>query len=355
MRITSLPSTKNSTNNQDDGFNVEVGPPKSDLSTLVFTQKVRTGTPDMSFMVCSTDEHAGLIVAPNGVAAACQVVEIAAGRYNLPTNAKPSFRPTGNGMATVQITPALPEIIVTDAGTVNIDVSGFGLVLNIPDIGAGLQRAVSLSRTGSTNTAVDASLTTTTPSLCQLSLVPNASGSSSLPITFAAGQAAQTVWIQGQDGATGACQIQATTVNYAFTPASPQANMVTPGVQIVLLPPGVDYSGDNVDFQIQVGVPSADGSVLAEAQQVRYGREFTFTVRVLYPAYAQLLSSIPPSPGTAVTVKISQQTYQNTGLLQFDPIAEGLETVTIDTNPEVSHTTAADKEVQVYNPSSGGC
>src|SRR5262249_54761413 len=122
LRIDGLPGSKASSA-ANDNFYVDVGVPRSSLSNLQTTQKVRTGSAGVVITVCSSDSTIGQI-ARAGVTGTCRNVTLAAGQSRTPTDAGNTFQFDAINPGVTVVGGSAFNHIVTDAGTVDVNVSG---------------------------------------------------------------------------------------------------------------------------------------------------------------------------------------------------------------------------------------
>ncbi|MBI1817014.1 MAG: thrombospondin type 3 repeat-containing protein [Deltaproteobacteria bacterium] len=167
-------------------------------------------------------------------------------------------------------------------------------------------------------------------------------------------------WVQGVEGTSGTCQLQATAAGYLVATAT--VDIVTPGIAIQLLDSAIATTAPNAAFQLYVGIPYASGSdfYIATTQEARAGGPgITVTVTNSNALAAQLWSPISPSPAQQVSVLIPSGNFWNSGGgLQFDPLAAGTTTVHA-AGPNLISTVEASVTVNVTAPTpsggGGGC
>jgi hypothetical protein len=315
----------------DDAFYVNVGVPKSDLSTLTSTanQVVRYGSSGFGVTVCSSDPGVGLIVSSTGVDV-CGSATIVANDNNTTSTAL-KFRVAGNGTTTISPPTPNPVYIVTDAGSQDITVTGFSAVVlnnsSTTSIGAGLeQNSFYVQRTGGTATAATITVSSLTPTVCLVSTSGTVAGASTADVTLPAGSAnSNTFWIQALETAGFTCQVQ-TVVGPYVNPGAVSVPIVQPAIQLSGVATSIVYNAALENFYVQIGV--ASGTTFQTAQPVRGGRApFVITVQLTddpadtqHPA--QLISAFSPT-GQQVTTQIPGGSASNTALLQFQPLATG--------------------------------
>ena len=160
-------------------------------------------------------------------------------------------------------------------------------------------------------------------------------GSAGVGIPVANNSTSFSYVIQGVEGATGSAVL--TFSAPGFTSATTTVTIVAPAVEIQGLPGSIGAgAADAISWYVQVGVASADGSVLVEAQNVRAGSPgFVVTLTNSNAAVAQLRSDEPAATGQTVTKPIAPGFYYTQNLvpgttygLAFDPLAAGTTTVT---------------------------
>src|SRR5262249_21158978 len=185
--------------------------------------------------------------------------------------------------------------IVTDAGTVDVNVSGNGLSIetsNTNPIGAGLQQGTYyVQRDGGTSGSLGGAVSNLTPTLCKVSASGTTAGTDNLNLTIASGQATSpTFWVQALDAVLGTCQLQVTASGY-FT-GSGSIDIVKPAIRITNLASSIAFSAANDPFNVEIGIADNAQSTLAAVQQVRAGSAgFDITVSNANSTVGQLTGS----------------------------------------------------------------
>ena len=363
IRIDGLPSSKKTTAS-DDNFYADVGIAKSSLSNLQTTQKVRFGSAGVTVTICSSDTVVGEIVRL-GASGACQSVVLAAGQSRTPTDTTNTFkfRPKGNG--TTVVDAAAAGYLVTDAGTVDVTVTGNALSIESTStypVGAGLQQGTYyVLRDGGTS-AITATVTVLTPTLCKVAPNGSTAGATSIALSIAANATQATFWVQGMEGVVGACQLQVSASGYGT--GSGAVDIVRPAIRLTNLATSMVPTAANDPFNVEIGIADSTQASLAITQTVRFGSGgFDITVTNENALAGQLTGSNASNvavSGQSVTVRILAGQFTNTtGALQrleFDAndAASGVQGTNVESsNPNVLSTTAASQDVVVS--SGGGC
>jgi hypothetical protein len=358
LRIDGLGTSK-STTSGDDSFTVQVGVAKADLKNLQVKQKVRIGAPTLTITVCSSDPFVGKILV-SSVLDTCRTVYLAGGQSDTASGVV-KFRVVAGGTTTVDA--ASPGYIVTDAGTVDVTVSGAGLALSIEStsanaIGAGLQRgSFYVERTGSTSSAITTTVTVLTPTLCKVASSGTAGGVTALAVTIASGSTTSGYfWVQGLENQLGNCQLQVSASGYPT--GSGDVDIVRPAIRVTNIAGSIGSTAANDPFNVEIGIADDSQTTLAEVQQVRAGSlGFSMTVANSNAASGVLVGSNGLNQqvtGQSITVKINAgQSANTTGALQrleFDPddsLAASTGTTISASHPDAISTAGATQTVVV--------
>jgi hypothetical protein len=354
LRIRNLSSSK-TISSSNDAFNVDVGIAKTDLTTLDATQKVRTGSAGKVITVCSSSPTVGAVINGPPAGEGCATTTILASKY---TDATLKFDTGVGGQTTVEATA--PNHITTDAGSVDVTVTGSGslaVISGVNAVGAGLQDGSFLVRAGSATTGtVTVTVTTLTPAACLVASSGTSTGDTTVQVSIPASATdSNAFWVQGLENVVAACQLQATALT-GYLPGSGGTDIVRPALRISGLLASQIYSGANDNFNVQIGTAKSDQSDLEVVQAARWGGPgFDFTIWHSNPPVADLTSTIPPSPAEQVTGRINPaSSISAEGQLQFDPVAEGGTSVSAS-HPSFNTTTAGTVSVAIGSGGGGGC
>jgi hypothetical protein len=134
---------------------------------------------------------------------------------------------------------------------------------------------------------------------------------------------------------------------------------------VTVVPPAIEIQGlatsiaagaaDDSDWYVQVGIPNAGNTAVAQVQDVRAGSPgFVITVTNSEAAVGQLRSDEPAATGQTVTKPIPSGTYYTHNIvvgstygLRFDPLAAGSTVVSATGPAGVISTTQANRTVNV--------
>ena len=154
-------------------------------------------------------------------------------------------------------------------------------------------------------------------------------------MTLPNGQQFVTYYLHGVANTTGSATI--TVVAPGFGQAQHEAQVVAAGVEILQLDPLMsNLSAEDIDVFVEVGIPNATGTALAQIQLVQPGAPFVVTLTNSNATVGRLRSDEPPLIAQSVTKPIQPGIYftlpvaadTNWGLA-FDPLANGTTTVTV--------------------------
>ena len=307
LRITNLGIVTETTAG-DDPFQVQVGIPSPDNSSLAATQQVRAGGGNLTATISSSNSSVGQLLT-NDFPAGAQNVTLAIAEGQLQSAATVAsggiaFRPLAGGSTT--ISAAISGFIATTAASRQVVVSTPAISLSAPaKVGSGLQAAGSLTLATGNHGGLTVSIASSNGLLALVSPDGSTSGGSSVDVVMADGQTEAGFYIQGLDGAAG--QVTITASAAGFTAGSATTRIVTPGLRIVNLAAAASTTADEDPFQVQVGIPDAGNNSLASTQPARAG-------------------------GSGLTATIINSTA-TVGLLKTNGFPAGAQTVTVDIEP----------------------
>lgn len=316
----------------DDPFYARVGIPYGDNSRLQYALDVRAGaTSPLTVTLVSSDPSFGQLVT-TPLTGGSVSVDIAVGESNSPTTVADggvAFEPLTEGTTTV--TASIPEFIATTYASRAVTVTATGMTLNDATVGGGLQLSNSGYLLGSDHGGVDVVITSSDPSVLLVSPNETTPGTASITVSVADGVTLFNYYVQGLEGQTGTATVTATATG--FTDGTATKEVVQPALSLYNLYSTMTTAYSDDPFRVQVGIPDAGQTYMADYQEVRAGApsSYTATVTSSDAGVGQLVTSTVT--GGSVTVEIVAGAYYspNTvvdGGVAFDPLTVGTTTVT---------------------------
>jgi hypothetical protein len=316
----------------NDDFYVRVGIANAQGQFLNELQDIRVGgTPIAVSIATSVPGVAQLVPSQtNGTTAS---VTIPVGQSNSPTTVATggvALDPLTAGTTTVSISSNDATPTSTNGSQV-VTVSAPAITLGTGTVGAGLQRAASISLGAAAPAGgVTVRLTSSQPQVLLLSPNATTAGTDFIDVTINAGFTSATFYAHGVDGQAGTPTISAKAAGYADgTIAQP---VVRPALDVVGLGTTPVASAPNDDFYVRIGIANATGTVLNELQDRRAGQAaLVVTVTNSAANVAQLATST--GTGQSITRTIvagvsNTPTTVATGGVALDPLSAGSTQVT---------------------------
>jgi hypothetical protein len=178
---------------------------------------------------------------------------------------------------------------------------------------------------------VDVVITSSDPSVLLVSPDETTPGTASITVSVADGTTRFDYYVQGVEGQTGSATVTATATG--FTNGTATKDVVQPAISLYGLYSTMTTAYPDDPFRVQVGIPDAGQTYMADYQEVRAGAPSALaaTVTSSNAAVGQLVTST--ASGAEVTVQIAEGWYYSPnsvldGGVAFDPLAVGTTTVT---------------------------
>jgi uncharacterized repeat protein (TIGR01451 family) len=255
-----------------------------------------------------------------------------------------TFDPISPGSTTVTVTgpPGFTTMSVSGVRPVAINGPTITPSLSTVTVGAGLTTPASAFLDASQHGGITVTVTSSDPSRVRLSPDLTTPGTTSINVNVPNGSASVFYYVQGLENLTGSATISLTATGFASAQHSVQ--VVTAGIEFHNLDtPTTSMSADDVDWYVQVGLPCPGNAQLCQAQSVRAGGPaFIASLTNSVDTVARLRSDEPVAVGQAVSKPIQAGFYYTQALLAgtvygltFDPIANGVTTVTVAGPPGV--------------------
>ncbi len=343
VRIVNL-DTSRSTQSSDDPFNIEIGVPSGNLSTLSYAEAARIGGGGFVFKVCSSLYlTVGSINGGDGTG--CKLVPIPEGASR---SGDVLFHAIGQGTTVVFVDDNGYPVIITDAGSKDVVVSATVVDLHGPDsLGAGLQDQFSIQTSAAMAADTVFTVTSTTPSLCKVSVNHGDVGVNSISLTIPKGRSRAYLYIHGMDAVTDSCEITITPPSGSpVSPGAGEVDIVQSAIRISQLAGSLKASAGDAAFIVEVGTPTSSLKSLSRVQERRAGASnFDITVcssdpnivKIVVGGIADTCRNVPISPNSSQTV---------TNAVAARPLATGTATVSA-IHPDLISTDAASKDVTV--------
>jgi hypothetical protein len=282
------------------------------------TQPVRTGGAAVPITVTSSNPAVGDLLF-GGVPGSSGVVSIAPGSQQ---STSAAFRPRSNGSTVVSASApgTLPPANVTMTVTTP--------VINMTDspgtIGSGLQGASIRAFLGAANHGgATVRVRSSNPAIALVAPNVTTPGTEFFDVTLANNVTQVNYVVQGVEGQSGGVII--TVSSDRFTDGNINALIVPAHVRIDGLPATKVAGSADDPFNVQIGIPNADGSNLLALQNVRAGgTPVSLTLTSSNPAAGALVSG--GVPGATASLTIVPLTNASASV-SFRPLAAGSTTV----------------------------
>ncbi|UCG50542.1 MAG: T9SS type A sorting domain-containing protein [Candidatus Latescibacterota bacterium] len=318
-----------------DEFIAAVGLPDVGLSTVPYIQKRRAGAPPLVVTVASSDSTTADLVTLADTSGTV-TIEIQPGDYfSASTVAAGGVALRGLGSGQTIVSVDIPGFIQVGDGTQVVDVTNQNIsLLGVPSaVGAGLQSGVVTARLGeSSHGGVTIQIASADWDIVLLSSDPGTEGSPTLEIPVLNGQTDALFYVHGVDDTTGSVAITADATGFAS--GSDVVDVVTPAVQIALLPDSADIVEPDVEFVVQIGVANAGGSSLEQFQPIRAGGTArTVTLISSDGSIGELATTTETEDTVEVSIPVGGFETAGTvasGGVAFHPVSNGVTTVSAE-------------------------
>lgn len=335
----------------DDPFQLQIGVPVANLSTLSVAQARRAGAAPLVFTVSSSTPAAGTLVT-SALTSDTVTVAIAAGASASPSTVAlggVAFRYLVPGSTTVRIAhPFVTPTITSSVSTVTVTTPSLTMAA-IPVVGAGLQVSASGTLNGPQHGGISIVVRSADPTRALVALNASAVASDSIVITLANGVSTFSYVVAGVEGSTGTASIAASASR--FTGTQQTATVVAPRLDISGLVTSRAALGADDPFQVRIGIPNAGNTALSATQAVRAGAApLVVTIASGTPAVGTLVTTALTA--SAVTVQIpaggfASPTTVALGGAAFRYLSAGTSIVTASAGAIVATTTSGTVTVTV--------
>jgi hypothetical protein len=314
-----------------DPFQVRIGIPNANNTSMAAEQGLRAGGTARTATVANSNAAVGTLVFKTG-AAQSGTVGIALQQARSPFDTAQNgvdFRALGTGTTTVSA--AIPGFIALPTASQTVTVTTPTISIFQVTVGSGLQVSTSGSLGASNHGGVTVRISSGNPALYLVS--PNAStpGSAFIDIPVANNNAGFSYVVQGVEGATGTATL--TVSAPGFVTATVSETVVQPAADIIFLPATVSATAANDPFQVRLGTPDALGNTISQEQSLRAGgAAVTATLTNSNATAAQLTTTAGSAQSRTVQIAAGQARSPATvatGGIEFDPLAQGSTTVSV--------------------------
>ena len=326
---------------EDIDWYVQVGIPNAGNTALAQIQFVRPGAP-LVITLTNSDDAVGVLRSDEPVATGQTVTKpIQPGIYfstavQAGTSWGLGFEALANGFTNVTATGPAGVLTMSQTGVRRVDVQDAGITPpGTTVVGARLMTPTGATLGAAGHGGIDVTVTSSDPTRVRVSADAVTVGTASTIVTVPNGQPFVTYYLHGGANTTGPATI--TIVAPGFGQAQHEVQVVAAGVEILQLDPLMsNLSAEDVDWYVQVGIPNATGTSLAQVQFVQPGAPLVVTLTNSNATVGRLRSDEPPLIAQSVTKPIQPGIYFTLPAvagtswgLAFDPLANGTTTVTV--------------------------
>jgi len=328
----------------DDVFQVQIGVPVANLTTLSALQARRAGAPPLVTTVSSSNAAVGTLVM-TGITDDTVSISILPGSNASPTSVAAggvAHRALSPGATTLRVTH--PVVASTTAsGTASVTVGQPTVTLSaIATVGAGLQ----VGATGSVNApqhgGISIVIRSANPAVARVALTGAEVATDSIVLALANGVTSFSYIVAGMENATGTPAVTATATG--FISANQTATVVAPRFDISGLVASGLASRTDDPFQVRIGIPNAGNTALSATQVVRAGAEpITVTVNSSAPTVGTLVTTALTAASVTVQIVAGASASPTTvalGGVAFDFLTAGTTVVTLS-HPSILPVTTA--------------
>ena len=279
----------------DDPFQVQIGIPVANLTSLSVAQARRAGAAALLVTFSSSNAAVGTLVTSALVDDTLTVPIVAGSSVSAASVAAGgvAFRGLTPGTTTIRITQPVVASTTTN-GAVTTAVTTPVITLSAaPTVGAGLQLSASGTLSAPQHGGVNVVVRSADPTRVRVARLATDVATDSIIIPVANGVTAFAYVVAGIEGTTGTASITANVP--AFTGAAQTATIVAPRIDISGLIISRAALGADDPFQVRIGIPDATNATLSATQPLRAGAA----------PLAVTISSATPTVGTLVTTALT--------------------------------------------------
>jgi hypothetical protein len=322
--------TSPTTLSPDDPFQIRLGLPNTQNTSMSLELALRAGGPGASVTVTSSNPSVGRLVttAVSGGTVTVSVAPAAARSPGTVATGGVAFDPLTVGSTVVEAT--IPGFVTLPTGSPEVTVSSPGITLNSVTTGSGMQRFTSGSLGGSDHGGVTVTLTSSNPDVLLLSPNATTTGSPSIEIFLANGAVSFTFLVHGLEDVTGSPTVTASASG--FTDQQTAFSVVQGSFDILSLSTSQTAGGADDPFQARLGLANAQATSLNVELAARSGGP-GFTAELANSSAE--VATLVTSEGTGQTVSVQVAPGQarspatvGAGGVAFRPLAAGTTTVT---------------------------
>jgi hypothetical protein len=335
----------------DDPFQVQIGIPLANLTSLSVAQARRAGAPPLLVTFSSSNAAVGTLVT-SGLVSDTVVVPILAGSSVSPATVAAggvAFRGLTPGTTTIRITqPVVASTTTTGVSTTTVTTPVITLSA-APTVGAGLQLSASGTLSAPQHGGVNVVVRSADPTRVRVARLATDVATDSIVIPVANGVTAFTYIVAGIEGTTGTASITANVP--AFTGATQTATVVEPRVDISGLVISRAALGADDAFQVRIGIPVATNATLSATQPLRAGAApLVVTINSATPTVGTLVTTALTAGSVTVQIAAGQSASPTTvalGGVAFRYLSAGTSLVTLSAGTIPPTTTSGTATVTV--------
>jgi hypothetical protein len=322
--------TSPTTLSPDDPFQVRLGLPNGQNTTMVLELQLRAGGPGATATITSSNPSVGRLVttAVTGGAVTVPIAPAAARSPGTVATGGVAFDPLTAGSTVVEAT--IPGFLTLPTGRPLVNVSAPGITMNSVETGSGMQRITSGSLGGSDHGGVTVTLTSSNPEVLVLSPDATTAGAASIEIFVPDGTVGFTFLVHGLEDVTGSPTVTASASG--FTDQQTAFSVVQGAFDIIFLATSQTAGGADDPFEVRLGLANAQASGLIWELAARFGGPgFTAEVANSSAEVATLVTTEGTGQTVPVTVAPGQSRSPTTvgaGGVALRPLAPGSTTVT---------------------------
>ena len=341
VEIHDLDATMSVIGGEDNNLYVQVGVPNAQGTALAQVQQVRAGSPLVVTLTNSNSVVGQLRSDEPALTAQTVTKPIQPGIYFSVANGVGTawglaFQPLAGGNTTVTATGPPGVVTMTTTGVRQVAVSGSGSITppGTVVVGSRLMTTTGVSLSAANHGGVTATVTSSNPAIALVSAAGTTVGTTSANVVVPNGQTFVQYFVHGADNVTGTATLTVSVPG--FGSVNHQVDVVASGVEIHSLDtPTSTQALEDTDWYVQVGIPNAGNTALAQIQFVRPGAPLVVTLTNSDDAVGVLRSDEPVATGQTVTKPIQPGIYFSTAVLAgtswglgFEALANGFTNVT---------------------------
>ncbi len=262
-------NTTQTTFSPNNGFQVRLGVPNSNTTSMQQEEGLRVGSPGVTASLTSSVSSVGALVTLAG-SSGTGSVDVTTLNSRSPSGIPSGgieFDPIIGGTTTVSAT--IPGYVVLPSASVAVTVNAPGIALSNLTVGAGMQVGANGSLGASNHGGVTVRVSSSQQGVALVAPDAATPGTSFIDVVVPNGSSTFSYYVQGVEGQTGAPAITASAPG--FTDGSSTVTVLQPALDIIFLSTTTTTLSPNNAFQVRIGYPNANNTGLAGEQVLRAG------------------------------------------------------------------------------------